>query len=88
MAKMVFGEWRGDGTGSRQDVTHFATAHDLQTGYTLACGAAKLSWRVQAYGGFAASPERRLEQGERRTTCKNCRRTMGWATPTAQWSKR
>jgi hypothetical protein len=88
MATMVFGEWRGDGMTQKRDIMHFATAHNPETGYTVACGLPRRTFRMRVYSGFAASPERRLEQGERATDCKNCRRKMGWATPTDQRNKR
>lgn len=76
MAKMVFGEWRGDGTGTRGTITHFATER-TERDYRTACNR-ELSI-VHVFSGFAVADEgERRRKGERATSCKACRRAMGW----------
>lgn len=83
MAQMVFGRW-ADTLAPKRKVMHFATAYDMETGYTLACGRPRSTFRVRVYSGFKLSPEDRAVGGERMTNCKDCRRAMQWASPTDQ----
>lgn len=83
MAKMVFGRMCYEADyANKREVMHFATAHNSETGYTVACGQPRLTWRMRVYSGFSASGEQRVAKGEQMTNCKKCRRAMGWATPT------
>ena len=76
MARMVFGEWRGDGRGTSQSALHFPV-QSTDKGYESACGRIVSIARVSTGMGGASEAERQ-ERGERATSCKSCRRQMGW----------
>lgn len=81
MARMVFGRSQ-TALGKPSQVTHYIRFRSErgQARMTV-CGHVYSVTRMQ---GFSGAPEK----AEQMTTCKNCRREMGWATPTDQRSRR
>ena len=87
MARMVFGEWE-TGLGKPVRPQHYVIDRAPGAPRVTACGLAY---------GFSRGPDvylgpldnaARLEKGPHLTSCKNCRRQMGWPTPTDKRARR
>lgn len=87
MARMVFGNW-ATGLGKASEVTHYVADRSPEAPRVTACGIAYHGGRGPSVYLGPLDNEARLAKGEQMTTCKNCRRQMGWPTPTDHRNRR